>query len=39
MKYASIGLGKGAVVFNDVKYFIRISVETKHVWIREYHGN
>lgn len=38
MKYAGIGLGKGAIVLNDLKYFIRISVGKKHVWIREYYG-
>lgn len=33
----SIGLGKGVIVFNDMKYFIRVRVETKHVWTREYY--
>lgn len=38
MKYSGIGigLGKGVIVFNDVTYYIRVRVETEHVWTGEY---
>lgn len=35
MKYAGIGLGKRVIMFNDMKYFVRVRVETKHVWTTE----